>query len=1751
MAKRQIRDYVFTPGAAGVGNVKVLDKIQKNQILLITNVTDNVILYNFSDPANQINVEFSDAFDASFPYANTVSNGVTTIHFQFDTSSYSSTDSIQIFIEDEEVRFRPYNFGTDAIERMRVATPQSMLDADFEYGLQPTKWQTVDIMRGYPSLYELPGSDVPVSTITTDASSSTGGVGDSIITVTTVQSHGFSSGNAIRISGILDTITGASRASGSFIILDVPSANTFRYYARGKVGSINGTSLFTSFIQLRRAGFYTGSDIGTPTFTIQSQGSSGNFTTNLLTPLGSNRISYVGINSVQNGAPLTGTGIQTGAQVTGIVTTTTTKTLAVDVVSPTSTIVLNDTTDVQVGSALSNGVGSATFVSNIVGNTVSLTDPILVNYNGSNNEIGIFSGTKLFGNGSGALFDIDRTEGKYAISLSKIEKSSISGIGGSTFVELPNIVNIKFGQSVVGTGIGVGATVIGFVGVSTIQLSVANSGTVSGVATFTNIGIGYTVNDRIVVSSSILGGNSDENNPIIKVVSTNAFGGITSISSAKEITLNGTPRISTAQFQFGSSSMLLNPTDGTVDYISIGSTSELGFGTQDFTVDFWAYRLRNSTTEFLYDMRTGATQIAPTIYISSSNFINYYVNGSDRITGITTVTSGSWNHIAVSRSGTNTRLFVNGVLQGTYVDSNNYVEKPIVSGARYDGVFGFYGYVDELRVSKGIARFLSDFNPNTELTYTNDVYNSLYVRFRGINNSTTFSDDSKGTAVSSTQTYFNVEGTTSGGGIGASFDVLRIGGASPSYSVTIINPGSGYNLTDTILIDGSVLGGVSGTNDLTITVTGVDPSNQITSVSSSGAAANGNLSLKAVGGSDLNTINSGIGVTFNITKNNTDYIATVINGGTGYYPGYQLKILGSSLGGTSPTNDLTLTINGIQYSGGPTLGIVTSVTTSGTPVVGDSFTFYPSVTISEPTLSSISSGNTISFSSLARVNVVFANNHGLVPGDTILTVINSSGANHQLAAGPRVVDEVPDLNRIVYTARSVGSIGAGLTGYIYSRPDCFYTHRPFDGGVQLGTGGPSHGAHAIRQSKKYIRYQSGKGIMYTTGTLFAPSYDLRSVVSSGTNVGSIITITTDDVDHGLQIGAEIALNRISTTGYDGHYNVNSIVDENTFTVISTNQLGSVNAELGYQAQVSLYKWKGATVRCGAFDDQNGIFWQYDGINLSVGLRSSTYQLAGTISVNRDSNLITGLNTRFREQLIVGDRIVIRGMTHVVTDIQNNTTMTVTPDFRGVSNVSGVKAALVNEIIIPQYQWNIDRADGTGPSGYMIEVNRMQMLGFQYSWYGAGFIDWMLRGPNGDYLFVHRLKNNNRNTEAFMRSGNLPVRYEVINEGSKTRLTQNVGIASTSIFVNDANLLPSSGSIYVDNEIINYTGINTSNNSLTGISRSATFSNFYSGAQRSYSAGGISTHSSGTGIVLLSNTATPIISHWGSAYLTDGLFDSDRGYIFNYQSVNFAVSPIRSTAFLIRLAPSVSNAIVGDLGERELINRAQLLLQGIEFTATGGSANQGVVVEGILNPQNYPADPSAITWFNLTNSSTGGQPSFAQIANGTSVTWVGTGTTFSASNALFTQNTPTTIVTFLASAVTDARVGQIVAGTGVPGGTTVRQVYGIFNSGGTNYRSIEFSQTVAAPGAPGTSSYTFTVPTTSAVPGETIFSFIGSGGGGNTASLDLTQLKELNNTPVGGRGTFPNGPDVLAINVYTTSGSQFTGSLVLRWGEAQA
>ena len=71
----------------------------------------------------------------------------------------------------------------------------------------------------------------------------------------------------------------------------------------------------------------------------------------------------------------------------------------------------------------------------------------------------------------------------------------------------------------------------------------------------------------------------------------------------------------------------------------------------------------------------------------------------------------------------------------------------------------------------------------------------------------------------------------------------------------------------------------------------------------------------------------------------------------------------------------------------------------------------------------------------------------------------------------------------------------------------------------------------------------------------------------------------------------------------------------------------------------------------------------------------------------------------------------------------------------------------------------------------------------------------------------------------------------------------------------------------------------------------------------------------------------------------------------------------------------------------------------------------------------------------------------------------------------------------------------------------------------------------------------------AQPGEQVFSFIANPG--NTVELSLEKLKELTTTALGGRGTFPNGPDVLAINIFKIAGTATPTSVILRWSEAQA
>ena len=209
--------------------------------------------------------------------------------------------------------------------------------------------------------------------------------------------------------------------------------------------------------------------------------------------------------------------------------------------------------------------------------------------------------------------------------------------------------------------------------------------------------------------------------------------------SGKTLTANGDAQLSTAQKKFGTTSLLL---DGTGDYVSLASSNDFGFGTGAFSINFWV-RLDaiGGTAQNLLDMRAGsASDTAVRLYTTSGN-LYFDVGGTAQITANSALSATTFHHIVIDRSGTSTKLFVDGTQVGTYSDSNNYGNiKPLVIGAAYDGSNATDGHIDDFRVVKGTSIYQSAFSaPSSRHPVTSQTV--LMARFDGTNGATTFEDD--------------------------------------------------------------------------------------------------------------------------------------------------------------------------------------------------------------------------------------------------------------------------------------------------------------------------------------------------------------------------------------------------------------------------------------------------------------------------------------------------------------------------------------------------------------------------------------------------------------------------------------------------------------------------------------------------------------------------------------------------------------------------------------------------------------------------------------------------------------------------------------------------------------------------------------------------------------------------------------------------------------------------------------------------
>ena len=450
----------------------------------------------------------------------------------------------------------------------------------------------------------------------------------------------------------------------------------------------------------------------------------------------------------------------------------------------------------------------------------------------------------------------------------------------------------------------------------------------------------------------------------------------------------------------------------------------------------------------------------------------------------------------------------------------------------------------------------------------------------------------------------------------------------------------------------------------------------------------------------------------------------------------------------------TVVYTGTQYSGAQ-IGAAPTVTSSGTAVT---------VTTTIP--------------------------HGLSVGNEI-ALLGTTAATSNPPNGSFYVATVATPTTFVFYTQvaPVGAITA-TSAAVYARPQGQFLHRPFDGGVIFSTNAGSNNEAAIRQTRRYFRYQSGKGIQISSGTILKPNLQIDSLGNGGS--GTTITVQTKE-QHNLLPGTTVTVSGSTDTAYNGTYSVANVLSYNKFTyVVPVAPTSSVGTGPYY---VSVSSWYGATNRLGTFDAQNGLFFEFDGQTLYACRRTSTYQLSGRVSVTNGSTTVTRTNTdfptNFSSQLIPGDFVVIRGQSYKVMDVDDQAAtpaLRISPAYRGATATNVIISKTV-DTRVPQSQWNLDKMDGTGPSGYNLDLSKMQMFYIDYSWYGAGFVRWGLRGTDGNVTYVHKMPNNNVNEEAYMRSGNLPARYESITLPPYTYVTASIGSTDTTLSVGDTSNFP--------------------------------------------------------------------------------------------------------------------------------------------------------------------------------------------------------------------------------------------------------------------------------------------------------------------------------------------------------------------------
>ena len=192
--------------------------------------------------------------------------------------------------------------------------------------------------------------------------------------------------------------------------------------------------------------------------------------------------------------------------------------------------------------------------------------------------------------------------------------------------------------------------------------------------------------------------------------------------SNKTITANGNAGVAVTASYYGSAMQF----DGTGDYFSVPNSSDLRFTSEDFTIEAWFNTNSLSDDQFIFSQWNVTNDRRSYVLWLDAGSLNF--NGSTdgsnsdngNINNSISVGANQWNHAAISREGTTNRLFLNGTCVGVNTNTqdfyNNTDDAPRIGGEINASPREFDGYIQDLRVYKGVAKYKSGFDVSKPYT---------------------------------------------------------------------------------------------------------------------------------------------------------------------------------------------------------------------------------------------------------------------------------------------------------------------------------------------------------------------------------------------------------------------------------------------------------------------------------------------------------------------------------------------------------------------------------------------------------------------------------------------------------------------------------------------------------------------------------------------------------------------------------------------------------------------------------------------------------------------------------------------------------------------------------------------------------------------------------------------------------------------------------------------------------------------------